>query len=91
MRDQARRVRPARPASEASADGLRSDERAEFPNLHSDYDAPAYEVVSSIFTALTKKKNVTPSGNFQSSDGQQAIKCNCACTDPSCDLTESAQ
>ena len=41
-----------------------------------DYDAPAYEVISSIFTSLTRKKSVVPSGGFESSTGAKAFKCN---------------
>ncbi|GAA5972879.1 hypothetical protein JCM11641_003986 [Rhodosporidiobolus odoratus] len=44
-------------------------------NLKRHYDDPAYEVVSLLFRVLTQKKVVTP-GNFQSHDGQAAVKCN---------------
>ncbi|BGP20140.1 hypothetical protein JCM10213_000775 [Rhodosporidiobolus nylandii] len=44
-------------------------------NLKQHYDDPAYEVVSLLFRVLTQKKVVTP-GNFQSHDGQAAVKCN---------------
>ncbi|GAA5863656.1 hypothetical protein JCM8547_003683 [Rhodosporidiobolus lusitaniae] len=44
-------------------------------NLKQKYDDPAYEVVSLMFRVLTQKKVITP-GNFQSHDGQAAVKCN---------------
>ncbi|GAA6017728.1 hypothetical protein JCM10207_000477 [Rhodosporidiobolus poonsookiae] len=44
-------------------------------NLKQHYDDPAYEVVSLLFRVLTQKKVITP-GNFQSHDGQAAVKCN---------------
>ncbi|GAA6039203.1 hypothetical protein JCM8097_000468 [Rhodosporidiobolus ruineniae] len=44
-------------------------------NLKTHYDDPAYEVVSILFRVMTSKKVVTP-GNFQSHDGQAAVKCN---------------
>ncbi|GAA5958801.1 hypothetical protein JCM21900_004768 [Sporobolomyces salmonicolor] len=44
-------------------------------NLKQHYDDPAYEVVSLLFRVLTQKKVTTP-GNYQSHDGQAAVKCN---------------
>ncbi|GAA5841007.1 hypothetical protein JCM5353_004872 [Sporobolomyces roseus] len=44
-------------------------------NLKTHYDDPAYEVVSLLFRVLTEKRVTTP-GNYQSHDGQAAVKCN---------------
>ncbi|GAA6060442.1 hypothetical protein JCM10212_000035 [Sporobolomyces blumeae] len=44
-------------------------------NLKQHYDDPAYEVVSLLFRVLTEKRVTTP-GNYQSHDGQAAVKCN---------------
>ncbi|KAM0755556.1 SSrecog-domain-containing protein [Meredithblackwellia eburnea MCA 4105] len=44
-------------------------------NLQSQYDDPAHEVISILFRVLAQKK-VTTSGNFQSHEGQSAVKCN---------------
>ncbi|GAA5930092.1 uncharacterized protein JCM15063_004715 [Sporobolomyces koalae] len=44
-------------------------------NLKQRYDDPAYEVVSLLFRVLTEKRVTTP-GNYQSHDGQAAVKCN---------------
>ena len=52
------------------------EEREKHPKRSDRYDAPAYEVVSNIFTALTNKKSIVPGGTFQSNDGHQAVKCN---------------
>ncbi|KAI5475287.1 hypothetical protein MNV49_001669 [Pseudohyphozyma bogoriensis] len=44
-------------------------------HLKTKYDDPAFEVVSLLFRVLASKKVTTP-GNFQSHDGQSAVKCN---------------
>ncbi|KAK4705999.1 FACT complex subunit SSRP1/POB3, partial [Phenoliferia sp. Uapishka_3] len=44
-------------------------------NLLARYDDPAFEVVSVLFRVLAAKKVTTP-GNFQSHEGQSAVKCN---------------
>ncbi|GAA5833091.1 hypothetical protein JCM3766R1_001389 [Sporobolomyces carnicolor] len=44
-------------------------------NLKQRYDDPAYEVVSLLFRVLTGKRVITP-GNYQSHEGQAAVKCN---------------
>ncbi|KAI8071472.1 hypothetical protein BC940DRAFT_253091 [Gongronella butleri] len=58
---------------ELNLDDTKLDEKYE-NKLQKHYDAPTYEVVSTIFRALTGKK-VTVPGNFRSHHGANAIKC----------------
>ncbi|KAJ7132944.1 SSrecog-domain-containing protein [Mycena filopes] len=51
------------------------DEVAKYDRLKKNYEDPTFEVVSSVFRALTKKK-IIGSGSFQSRDGHPGIKAN---------------
>lgn len=52
---------------------MEEDQIAEF-KLSKEYDAPTFEVVSTIFKGLTMKKIIVP-GSFKSHHGFNAIKC----------------
>lgn len=65
--------------STLSENGHSEEIKTSFPELEPKYEDAAYNVVSTVFKAVTGKKAVSPSSNFSSADGQSAVKCNCAC------------
>ncbi|KAJ7195515.1 SSrecog-domain-containing protein [Mycena pura] len=54
---------------------MSEEEVAKYERLKKNYEDPTFEVVSSVFRALSKKK-IIGSGNFQSRDGHPGIKVN---------------
>ncbi|KAF5389327.1 hypothetical protein D9757_003425 [Collybiopsis confluens] len=54
---------------------MTDEEIAQYEKLHKNYESPTYEVVSSLFRALAKKK-IIGSGSFQSRGGQPGMKAN---------------
>ncbi|KAJ7758158.1 SSrecog-domain-containing protein [Mycena maculata] len=54
---------------------MSEEEVAKFDRLKKNYEDPTFEVVSSVFRALAKKK-IIGSGSFQSRDGHPGIKVN---------------
>ncbi|KAI8994226.1 structure-specific recognition protein-domain-containing protein [Trametes punicea] len=51
----------------------RREEIAKYDKLKKNYEDPTFEVVSSVFRALSKKK-IIATGNFQSRDGHASVK-----------------
>ncbi|KAG7088187.1 hypothetical protein E1B28_012205 [Marasmius oreades] len=65
-----------RRAEETTAElNMDEEEVAKFEKLKKNYDEPTFEVVSSVFRALSKKK-IIGAGSFQSRDGHPGIKAN---------------
>ncbi|KAK7048592.1 FACT complex subunit POB3 [Favolaschia claudopus] len=54
---------------------MEEDEVAQYDRLKKNYEDPTFEVVSSVFRALAKRK-IIGSGSFQSRDGHPGIKVN---------------
>ncbi|KAK7469064.1 FACT complex subunit [Stygiomarasmius scandens] len=58
---------------------MTEEEVAKYEKLKKNYDEPTFEVVSSVFRALSKKKIIS-SGSFQSRDGHPGLKANLKAT-----------
>ncbi|KAI0373676.1 SSrecog-domain-containing protein [Pilatotrama ljubarskyi] len=54
---------------------MSEEEIAQYEKLKKNYEDPTFEVVSSVFRALSKKK-IIGIGNFQSRDGHASVKAN---------------